>query len=160
MVQMVHTLLTFNLSCFFPVSLICHDLWTAFRFFPAMVSSFIDCHGDRLYRSIVLDLLTTTLFDTLVLLCSLDGLCYGTNMHLPIDHKSSKFRLQTSGLWWWHLPAVDFPLIYHSDGISSRDWPTILVVHNFFHLFLCVFLVNSLLSKSYRWLFLSYLNIK
>jgi hypothetical protein len=35
-----------------------------------------------------------------------------------------------------------------------------LVVHNFFHLFLCVFLVNSLLSKSYRWLFLSYLNIK
>lgn len=129
---MVHTLLTFNLSCFFPVSLLCHDLWTAFRFFPAMVSSFIDCHGDRLYRSIVLDLLTTTLFDTLVLLCSLDGLCYGTSMHLPIDHKSSKFRLQTSGLWWWHLPAVDFPLIYHSDGISNRDWPTILVVHNFF----------------------------
>jgi hypothetical protein len=84
-------------------------------------SSFIDCHGDRLYRSIVLDLLTTTLFDTLVLLCSLDGLCYGTSMHLPIDHKSSKFRLQTSGLWWWHLPAVDFPLIYHSDGISNRD---------------------------------------
>lgn len=160
MVQMVHTLLTFNLSCFFPVSLLCHDLWTAFCFFPAMVSSFIDCHGDRLYCSIALDLLTTTLFDTLVLLCSLDGLCYGTNMHLPINHKSSKFRLQTSGLWWWHLPAVDFPLIYHSDGISNRDWPTILVVHNFFHFFLSIFLVNSLLSKSYRRLFLSYLNIK
>lgn len=131
MVQMVHTLVTFNLSCFFPVSLLCHDLWTAFCFFPAMVSSY--CHCDRLYCSIALDLLTTTLF----LLCSLDGLCYGTNMHLPIDHKSSKFRLQTSGLWWWHLPAVDFPLIYHSDGISNRDWPTILVVHSFFHFFFC-----------------------
>ncbi|KAL3566744.1 hypothetical protein D5086_032159 [Populus alba] len=87
----------------------------------SMVSSFIDHHGDRLYCSNALDLLTTTLFDTHVLLCSLDGLCYGTNMHLPIDHKSSKIHLQTSGLWWWHLHAVDFPLIYHSDGISNRD---------------------------------------
>lgn len=131
MVQMVHTLVTFNLSCFFPVSLLCHDLWTAFCFFPAMVSSY--CHGDRLYCSIALDLLTTTL----VWLCSLDGICYGTNMHLPIDHKSSKFRLQTSGLWWWHLPAVDFPLIYHSDGISNRDWPVYLGRAQLLSLFFC-----------------------
>lgn len=90
-----------------------------------MVSSFIDRHGDRLYCSIVLDLLTTTLFDTHVLLCSLDSLCYGTNMHLPIDHNHPKFICKPVGygggtfmLLISHLSTIPMGFLIAIDQLS------------------------------------------